>query len=86
MQCMSYLLLALIITLTAKLTSSNLSSVLNFCSDFRRKRNIYARCFFIQSIFADRKIVFVKIFFYPIEDIDFLSSNFKIYFNSDYYL
>ena len=25
------------------------------CSDFRRKRNIYARCdFFIHSIFADR--------------------------------
>ena len=40
--------------------SSNVKRYLTFhsfsvCSDFRRKRNIYARCaFFIQSIFADR--------------------------------
>ena len=40
--------------------------------------------FFIQAIFADRIIVFVKIFLYIIEDdIDSLSSNLKRYFISN---
>ena len=48
----------------------------NYCSDFRKKRNIHARCgFFIQSIFG--KIL------YPVEDIDTLKWNVKRYFTSD---
>ena len=31
-------------------------------------------------------IIFNKSFLYPIEDIDFLSSNLKNYFSSDYFL
>ena len=42
--------------------------------------------FFIQSIFADRNNSFRQNFLYPIEDIDFLSSNVKRYFTSDYFL
>ena len=47
--------------------------------------------FFIQSIFGDRNNSFQQHFFifyilYPIEDIDFLSSNLKIYFTSDHFL
>ena len=33
--------------------------VVGYRSDFRRKRNIYARCgFFVQSFFADRNYSF----------------------------
>ena len=39
--------------------------------------------FFIQSIFTDRNIFFSTKFLYPIEDIDFLSSNKKRYFTSN---
>ena len=41
---------------------------------------------FIQSKFADRNNSFQQNFLYPIEDIDFLSSNLKRYFISDYFL
>ena len=64
-----------------------------FCSNFQRKWNIYARCRFFVPIFKENGIfmlgflfsqfspieiiVFNKIFLYPIEDINFLSSNVK---------
>ena len=51
----------------------------NFSADFRRKRNIYARCGFLFSQFSPIEIiVFDKVFLYPIiEDTDFLSSDVK---------
>ena len=42
--------------------------------------------FFIQSIFTDRNNNFQQSFLYPIEYIDFLSSNLKRYFISDDFL
>ena len=57
-----------------------------YCSDFRRKWNNYARCgFLIQSIFTDRNNKFQQFFFlYPIENINFLSSNVKRYFTDNF--
>ena len=56
--------------------TSSLVSFVCFCSDFRIKRNIYARCGF----FTDRNNNFQQKFLYHIEDIDFLSSNMKRFF------
>ena len=56
---------------------------LDYCSDFRRKRNIYARCGFFSSVnFRDRNNSFQQTFLHPIEDVDFLSSNLNRYFTS----
>ena len=56
----------------------SLDKTLCYCSDFRTKRNIHARCgFFIQSVFTVRNTKFQQNFLYPIEDIEFLSSNVK---------
>ena len=42
--------------------------------------------FFIQSIFTVEMIVLKNNFLILIEDIDFMSSNVKRYFTSDYFL
>ena len=41
---------------------------------------------FYSVIFADRNNSFRQTFLYPIEDIDFLSSNVKRYFSSNHFL
>ena len=41
--------------------------------------------FFILSIFTDRNNNFQQKFLFSIEDMDFLSSNLKRYFTSDYF-
>ena len=64
-----------LITKTSKIKYFPIGS--NYCSDFRGKRNIYARCdFFSFSQFSPIKIIILnKNFMYPIEDIDFFCSN-----------
>ena len=64
------------------------SIIMDFCSDFRRNRNIYARCFFSPIDFSQLSpieiLVFNKKLLLPSEVIDFLSSNLKQYFTSHF--
>ena len=52
-----------------------------FCSDFRKKTEYLCSVWFFLfgQFWPIEIIVFNKIFLYPIEDIDFLSSNAKRY-------